>query len=521
MSLSIEEKIGKNLFKFNYSKQLTQHNHTSPDITPKQEEKNDNKSNNSPSSILTISDALFDKQIDNMEEHIENLLIDDPSIMESSFKLKETFPSNDDLINSLDDIHQTEMTKTKPQMDPMTELFTTRDTIILRALLNFDRENTEININHFSNRLPDFSEGINKQKEIELFSTIETMFQNYFSKNARNIHMYKKIFIPIEDKQNSKEMNHSFCVIVVKDLIVAAINSIKDWIEKKITMGFTKDANEDETDDNGIEIFVEIYNQYTFMITKCTLIEKDFKNYFDNLRITMNITFSFPELFRDIFWDFIFRIKVLNCRFVNYFGEKSEADKVKMDIVHKIVDVLWHLDFPYKRTIGELFSITCILNERIHLSNFIIDMKDKTNRKNNAFNHSLLFDNSLNIKKNKILCDIEHESNPKESITEKKQNNIPQTVKPQSIDELYNYIVNDPPNSKRTQTKKKNKKKNKKKKENSTNSSNNTANSSKEIDPIVDQFKSELCTKVINANNIQKIKPNISDQWLQSIALNP
>ncbi len=104
MSLSIEEKIGKNLFKFNYSKQLTQHNHTSPNITPKQQEKIDNKTNNSPSSILTISDALFDKQIDNMEEHIENLLIDDPSIMESSFKLKETFPSNDDLINSLDDI---------------------------------------------------------------------------------------------------------------------------------------------------------------------------------------------------------------------------------------------------------------------------------------------------------------------------------------------------------------------------------------------------------------------------------
>ena len=48
------------------------------------------------------------------------------------------------------------------------------------------------------------------------------------------------------------------------------------------------------------------------------------------------------------------------------------------------------------------------------------------------------------------------------------------------------------------------------------------ANSNNERDLVVDMFKTELCTKVTNANDVQKIKPNISNKWIKSIvALNP
>ena len=71
----------------------------------------------------------------------------------------------------------------------------------------------------------------------------------------------------------------------------------------------------------------------------------------------------------------------------------------------------------------------------------------------------------------------------------------------QSIDELYDYIVND---AEKPRSKKKNRKRNKRKKDSN-------------IDPIVERFKSELCDKVINASTVQKIKPNISTAWLESI----
>lgn len=65
MSLTIEEKIGKNLFKMNYSKPLVEHSNTSPSID------NNTSNNSSNNSYLTISESLFDKHINSMEENID------------------------------------------------------------------------------------------------------------------------------------------------------------------------------------------------------------------------------------------------------------------------------------------------------------------------------------------------------------------------------------------------------------------------------------------------------------------
>ena len=76
-----------------------------------------------------------------------------------------------------------------------------------------------------------------------------------------------------------------------------------------------------------------------------------------------------------------------------------------------------------------------------------------------------------------------------------------------TLEEIYNDIVN--VNKGTSNPKKKSKKKNKRKK-----------SPAEEEDPIVEQFKNELCGKVVNASEIQKIKPMISSEWIQKITFN-
>ena len=85
-------------------------------------------------------------------------------------------------------------------------------------------------------------------------------------------------------------------------------------------------------------------------------------------------------------------------------------------------------------------------------------------------------------------------------------NTIISKTETKSLEEIYNDIVN--VNKGGNNSKRRSKKKNKRKK------------SPTEEDPIVEQFKSELCDKVVNAGDIQKIKPMISSEWIQKITFN-
>ena len=86
-------------------------------------------------------------------------------------------------------------------------------------------------------------------------------------------------------------------------------------------------------------------------------------------------------------------------------------------------------------------------------------------------------------------------------------NTIISKAETKSLEEIYNDIVN--ANNGASNSKRRSKKKNKRKK-----------SPREEEDPIVEQFKSELCGKVVNAGEIQKIKPMISSEWIQKITLN-
>ena len=84
-----------------------------------------------------------------------------------------------------------------------------------------------------------------------------------------------------------------------------------------------------------------------------------------------------------------------------------------------------------------------------------------------------------------------------------------------SIEEIYEYINKDS----KTKNKKKNKKRNKGRgKKNKKQKENNDAILNNVEDPLVIQFKNDLCDEMIFANSITKIKPFLSENWIKTIS---
>ena len=78
-----------------------------------------------------------------------------------------------------------------------------------------------------------------------------------------------------------------------------------------------------------------------------------------------------------------------------------------------------------------------------------------------------------------------------------------------TVDEVYNYINDN--NKVKSKKKKRTKKKKNKKKENEIKEFNDD-------DPIVSDFKKEIEKDGINANEINKVKPIISEIWLKKVS---
>ena len=139
------------------------------------------------------------------------------------------------------------------------------------------------------------------------------------------------------------------------------------------------------------------------------------------------------------------------------------------------------------------------------------EKKEKEKEIIQEIKNNMIIDNNISISSN---------SNKNNEKNQKQKNYIQDN---KSIEEIYNYIVNVNDENLNNNGKRKNKKKNKRKKSMNNNITyNNKHDISNEInkDPVVEQFKSELCGKVVNAGEIQKIKPMISSEWIQKITFN-
>ena len=114
--------------------------------------------------------------------------------------------------------------------------------------------------------------------------------------------------------------------------------------------------------------------------TISNLIEKDFNIFIENFKQENNLHFNFIDLITDIFWDYVLRIKVISKFFTNNYGSENINTKLN-EFFDKMVEILIKIDLPYKKIIGELLGISCIIKEKFYLMEYVVKYKNASKDK--------------------------------------------------------------------------------------------------------------------------------------------
>ena len=338
--MSFEEKIGKKFFA----------------IKKEKIEKNKKKDKKllKDSSYISPKELLFKdknlqeklKAIDD-KKNFQNLIMAHPS--ENS--LKENLPSlnsqeNNNLISKKEKI------------------------IIIRALISFGEENNLIpNIQTFEKKQLNYSKNANESKlQNEISTAINLLIIKYFNENM--LEPDYKLLDVLKEKFTNIE------IFVFKSLITSIMNFILDWAIniENLDSFFENDYN----NPSDSEKFVIIFEKFNQMMNVCQKIEKNFNIIFEKIKKEIEFEFTLIELFTDLFWDFIFRIHQLNCKFGSVYFDGTLDKKIKI-ILENIVNILFNIKTPLKKKIGESINLTWILKEKIYLANYILNLKIKNN----------------------------------------------------------------------------------------------------------------------------------------------
>ncbi len=328
-----EEKIGKKFFA----------------VKKEKSEKTDKKQlidrfNISPNTLI-INDNNFQEKLRAIDEikNFQNLTMDH----HSDYLLNEQLPSYNEVESNL---------------------FSKKGKIIIKSLISFNKDNTIPNIKNFEKRELNYSKNNNESNiQIEIYTNINLIILKTFN-NSMNESDYNKL-------NELKEKFTNLEILVFKSLITSIMNLILDWAINIANLNsfFENDNNNNSIDS---EIFIIIYNKYNEMKNICENIEKDFNLIFDKIKKEVDIHFTLIELFTDLFWDFIFRIHQINCKFSPIFFNENLDKKLK-SIIEEIINILFSMKIPLKKKIGELLNISWILEEKIYLSSYIINLKSK------------------------------------------------------------------------------------------------------------------------------------------------
>lgn len=108
-----------------------------------------------------------------------------------------------------------------------------------------------------------------------------------------------------------KIQNKTLEFIAIKGIIISLINVINERIGKLFLVNFSGD-----TPDIDCGIFHEIYSEFLILSNICPLLEQDFSQSLACFKEKYEMNFSLCELFSDLFWDYIFKIKEINVRSV-------------------------------------------------------------------------------------------------------------------------------------------------------------------------------------------------------------
>ena len=415
-------------------------------------------------------------------------------------------------------------------------------------------------------------------KETKICEFFEDLTKANFKENEHiNYSNIDKLVCNLKKKDKNLEFAAIKAIIIA--MINISGEMIKNYIKKsKDNMkSLNKTLFMGQEDEAIIElfdpyIFKSIYNDFVFTCNMCPFLENYFIESFNCFRQKYQMSFTLSELFTDIFWDCVFHNKILCYKFISlYIGNDNCCEEIRK-ILKKIIKIISDSTIPLKHQICELLLINQISDKNyIDLITNIIELKNENHNLivkdeindiiNNSINKSIITSDSQNNhiydinefnknenddkkdisvnNKNIINEDIkEEESNKNKDVnnniignleTNNNTNNDEIDLEHKSVDELFNYINEDKEkktkNKKRRVRKKKSKKNEIQNNNNSNNNNSNINNNEKNIveenieeDQVVLQFKKYLNENFIFANSINKIKPNISEEWIKLIS---
>ena len=450
------------------------------------------------------------------------------------------------------------------------EIIFKKKKIIIKSLIYFNRDSIVDGIENFKKRIPDFNKSKFEEDnkfEKNIYVRIEDRIREILNKckydKLSQLRDFEKNYLLRMINFQKKSINYKY--ICIKGIIIGLLNIINDWIGKE----YLKSSEEKNDYENG-QFILEIYEKYEILKKICFLLEKDFILFLDEFKKENKLIFKLVDILADIFWDYVFRIKEINIYFTNNYNNEK-INKKTIEVFYNIIEILFNINIPYKKKIGEILKISCIKQENIYLMNYIIKYKKPINKNTNSSNNNIQekeesklhnsssCDKILNNKFNNIEKERgqenENEKDNTNNINNEENNNSANAISDDistndcnnidnsinndiddkkidlslgkslsmdannnklsdkdSLDKVYNYILYG------ENEKKKQKKKHRKRKKNKNNIS-IIEEKEELIDPVVEEYKNYINDIYKNSPEyITKIKPKIKEEWINSLS---
>ena len=262
--------------------------------------------------------------------------------------------------------------------------------IIIKSLIYFNRDSIVDGIENFKKRIPDFNKSKYEEDnkfEKNIYVRIEDRIREILNKckydKLSQLRDFEKNYLLRMINFQKKSINYKY--ICIKGIIIGLLNIINDWIGKE----YLKSSEEKNDYENG-KFIIEIYEKYEILKKICFILEKDFILFLDEFKQENKLLYKLVDILADIFWDYVFRIKEINLYFTNNYNNEK-INKKTIEIINNIIEILFNINIPYKKKIGEILKMSCIKQENIYLMNYVIKYKKPINKNNNSNKMLLIF----------------------------------------------------------------------------------------------------------------------------------
>ena len=276
---------------------------------------------------------------------------------------------------NIDNILLEQDTESSDDNNNISNEFPDLDYITMRKLIsiyNFNGENYIPSKNLLSKR----NYIINNKNIIEnnkFLILINQKILSYFKGNSK----FETINLPVELKE-AKVIN-LIDKFFLQIFIITTTNYINEWLcsNKK----FKRTKNEPLFQFQ-VEIFDELYREFNITNAICNLIENDFTAYIESFKLKHQIDFHLTELFGEIFWDIVFKLKVLANTYVNLYVKLAQSEENNNNSLSKITDIVFGFERSSLKELCEILNLEPIINKhnKRFLSDYIVEY-NKTMKK--------------------------------------------------------------------------------------------------------------------------------------------